>query len=46
MRFSYAETTVDPTFYGPLAGAAEEASYDSMVIPDSISIVAPPLPSR
>ena len=36
MRFSYAESMTDPTFYGPLAQAAEEAGYDSMVIPDSI----------
>ena len=36
MRFSYAESMTDPTFYGPLARAAEEAGYDSMVIPDSI----------
>jgi probable F420-dependent oxidoreductase len=36
MRFSYAETMVDPTFYAPLAQAAEAAGYDSMVIPDSI----------
>ena len=27
---------VDPTFYAPLAQAAEAAGYDSMVIPDSI----------
>jgi probable F420-dependent oxidoreductase len=26
----------DPAFYGPLAQAAEEAGFDSMVIPDSI----------
>src|SRR5437588_11999517 len=26
----------DPGFYAPLAQAAEEAGYDSMVIPDSI----------
>src|SRR5208283_458075 len=26
----------DPTFYLPLARAAEEAGYDSMVVPDSI----------
>jgi probable F420-dependent oxidoreductase len=26
----------DPIFYGPLAQAAEEAGFDSMVIPDSI----------
>ncbi len=36
MRFSYAESMVDPTFYIPLAQAAEEAGYDAMVIPDSI----------
>src|ERR1700722_12233434 len=35
-RFSYAESMTDPSFYGPLARAAEEAGYDSMVIPDSI----------
>ena len=36
MRFSYAESMVDPMFYPALAQAAEEAGYDSMVIPDSI----------
>ncbi len=36
MRFSYAESMVDPTFYGPLARAAEDAGYDSFVVPDSI----------
>jgi probable F420-dependent oxidoreductase len=36
MRFSYAESMTDPSFFGPLARAAEEAGYDSMVIPDSI----------
>ena len=36
MRFSYAESMVDPSFYVPLARAAEEAGYDSMVLPDSI----------
>jgi len=36
MRFSYAETMTDPSFYAPLARAAEDAGYDSMVIPDSI----------
>ena len=36
MRFSYAESMIDPTYYVPLAKAAEEAGYDSMVIPDSI----------
>ncbi len=36
MRFSYAESMTDPAYYGPLAQAAEDAGYDSMVIPDSI----------
>ncbi len=36
MRFSYAESMVDPAFYVPLARAAEEAGYDGMVIPDSL----------
>jgi probable F420-dependent oxidoreductase len=36
VRFSYAESMTDPSFYGPLARAAEEAGYDSMVVPDSI----------
>ncbi|MGH3166862.1 MAG: TIGR03619 family F420-dependent LLM class oxidoreductase [Trebonia sp.] len=36
MRFTYAESMTDPSFYAPLARAAEEAGYDSMVIPDSI----------
>ena len=36
MRFSYAESMTDPSFYAPLARAAEEAGFDTMVIPDSI----------
>jgi probable F420-dependent oxidoreductase len=36
MRFSYAESMTEPLFYAPLAIAAEEAGYDSMVVPDSI----------
>src|ERR1700722_8106712 len=36
VRFSYAESMTDPSFYGPLARAAEEPVYDAMVIPDSI----------
>jgi len=36
MRFSYAETMTDPSYYLPLAQAAEEAGYDAMTIPDSI----------
>ena len=36
MRFSYAESLIDPTFYAPLAQAAEAAGFDSMIVPDSI----------
>lgn len=37
MRFSYAESMTDPSFYGPLARAAEDAGYDSFVVPDSLA---------
>jgi probable F420-dependent oxidoreductase len=37
MRFSYAESMTDPTFYAPLARAAEKAGYDSFVVPDSLA---------
>ncbi|WP_040796690.1 TIGR03619 family F420-dependent LLM class oxidoreductase [Nocardia higoensis] len=37
MRFTYAETMVDPSFYIPLARAAEAAGYTSMTIADSIA---------
>jgi probable F420-dependent oxidoreductase len=37
VRFSYAESMVDPAFYAPLAIAAEEAGYDSFVVPDSVA---------
>jgi len=36
VRFSYAESMTDPSYYLALARAAEEAGYDSMVVPDSI----------
>lgn len=36
MRFGYLETMTDPAFMRPLAIAAEEAGYDSFVVPDSI----------
>jgi probable F420-dependent oxidoreductase len=36
VRFSYAESMTDPSYYAALARAAEEAGYDSMVVPDSI----------
>ncbi len=37
MRFSYAEAMTDPTFYIPLAKAAESAGYASMTIADSVA---------
>ena len=37
MRFSYAESMIDPSFYLPLAVAVEEAGYDSFIVPDSIA---------
>jgi probable F420-dependent oxidoreductase len=37
VRFSYAESMIDPSFYVPLARAAEEAGYDSFIVPDSIA---------
>ncbi len=40
MRFSYAESMTDPSFYLPLARAAEEAGYDSFIVPDSIAYPA------
>jgi probable F420-dependent oxidoreductase len=36
MRFSFAESMIDPSQYIPLAMAAEKAGWDSFVIPDSI----------
>jgi hypothetical protein len=36
MRFSYTQSMVDPTLTVRWRRAAEEAGYDSMVIPDSI----------
>jgi alkanesulfonate monooxygenase SsuD/methylene tetrahydromethanopterin reductase-like flavin-dependent oxidoreductase (luciferase family) len=36
VRFSYAESMVEPAFYLPLAQAAEDAGYDGMVVPDSL----------
>ena len=37
MRFTYAEAMTDPTFYIPLAKAAEAAGYHAMTIADSIA---------
>ena len=36
MRFSYAESMIDPTMYAPLVQAAEAAGFDNFVVPDSI----------
>ena len=36
MRFTYAESMIDPTQYAPLARAAEESGYHSFTVPDSI----------
>jgi len=36
MRFAYHATMCDPTFYLPLAVAAEEAGFDTFTLPDSI----------
>ncbi|OBI80103.1 LLM class flavin-dependent oxidoreductase [Mycobacterium sp. E740] len=37
MRFTYAEAMTDPTFYLPLAQAAEGAGYHAMTIADSVA---------
>jgi len=37
MRFSYAEAMIDPSYWIPLAQAAEDAGYHSMTIADSIA---------
>ena len=42
MRFCYAESMTDPSFYAPLARAAEQAGFDSMMVPDSICYPAAP----
>jgi probable F420-dependent oxidoreductase len=36
MRFTYAEAMTDPSFYVPLARAAEAAGYDTMTVADSL----------
>lgn len=36
MRFSYADSMIDPSFYAPIARAVEEAGYHSFVVPDSL----------
>ena len=37
MRFTYAEAMTDPSYYIPLAKAAEAAGYHAMTIPDSVA---------
>ena len=37
MRFSFGESLTDPSFYIPLAKAADEAGYHSMTIADSLA---------
>ncbi len=37
MRFTFAEAMTDPTFYLPLAKAAEASGYHAMTIPDSVA---------
>ncbi|KMO67638.1 LLM class flavin-dependent oxidoreductase [Mycolicibacterium chlorophenolicum] len=37
MRFTFAEAMTDPTYYVPLAKAAEAAGYHAMTIPDSVA---------
>jgi alkanesulfonate monooxygenase SsuD/methylene tetrahydromethanopterin reductase-like flavin-dependent oxidoreductase (luciferase family) len=37
VRFTFAEAMTDPTYYIPLAKAAEAAGYHAMTIPDSIA---------
>ena len=37
MRFTYAEAMTDPSYYVPLARAAEDAGFDSFLIPDSVA---------
>jgi probable F420-dependent oxidoreductase len=36
VRFTYAEAMVDPSFWAPLAQAAEDAGYDAMTVADSV----------
>jgi probable F420-dependent oxidoreductase len=36
MRFSYAESMINPEFYLPLAKSCEDAGWSSFIVPDSI----------
>ncbi|MGI9604326.1 MAG: TIGR03619 family F420-dependent LLM class oxidoreductase [Acidimicrobiales bacterium] len=37
MRFSFAESMTDPSYYLSLARACEDTGWDSMIVPDSIA---------
>src|SRR5690348_6420244 len=37
MRFTYSEAMTDPSFYVPLAQAAEDAGFTSFIVPDSVA---------
>jgi len=39
MRFTFADSLINPDFYIPLAQAAENAGYDSFAVPDNIGFV-------
>jgi probable F420-dependent oxidoreductase len=41
MNFSFAEAMCDPSFYLPLAVAAEEAGFHSYVVPDNLGYAGP-----
>lgn len=41
MKFSYAQSMCDPSFYLPLATATEQAGYDGMVVPDNLGYAGP-----
>ena len=38
MRFSYAESMCDPTFFGPLAKAAEDAKANAQVLAQAMGV--------
>ncbi len=40
MRFTFADAMIDPSFYLPLAQAAEEAGFHSFSVADSIAYPA------
>jgi len=40
VRFNYAESLTDPSYYPALARAAEDAGYDGFIVPDSVAYPA------